>query len=78
MSATLARKTGFHCPDEHHFPRCLQLAIGSADLERHVASLHEGFALGFDRVYLHNFVRDRQERFIDLCAERLSPALTEA
>jgi coenzyme F420-dependent glucose-6-phosphate dehydrogenase len=45
----------------------------SADIERHVAWLHEDAALGYQRVYLHNVARQHQERFIDIWAERALP-----
>jgi coenzyme F420-dependent glucose-6-phosphate dehydrogenase len=43
----------------------------SCDFARHVAWVHEDLARGYDRLYLHNVVREEQERFIDLCGERL-------
>jgi coenzyme F420-dependent glucose-6-phosphate dehydrogenase len=46
----------------------------SADVERQLAWLQEDLALGFDRVYLHNLVRDH-DRFFEACAERILPAL---
>ena len=46
----------------------------SADVERHLAWLHEDAALGVDRIYLHNVARAHQEAFIDVCAERIIPS----
>jgi hypothetical protein len=47
----------------------------SSDIERHLAWLQEDLAMGFSRVYVHNVVREEQQRFLDACAERLLPAL---
>jgi coenzyme F420-dependent glucose-6-phosphate dehydrogenase len=46
----------------------------SADVERQLAWLQEDLALGFDRVYLHNLVRDH-DRFFEACGARILPAL---
>ena len=48
----------------------------SADVERHLALLHEDVEMGFERLYLHNVARDHQARFIDLCGSRIIPALS--
>jgi probable non-F420 flavinoid oxidoreductase len=47
----------------------------SADIERHIARLHELAALGFERLYLHNVARAHQDLFIDACGTTLLPAL---
>jgi hypothetical protein len=46
----------------------------SSDLKRHIDWLNADFALGFDAVYLHN-VGGEQERFIDVFAEHVLPAV---
>jgi probable non-F420 flavinoid oxidoreductase len=48
----------------------------SADISRHVEWLQQDLALGYDRVFLHNVVREEQERFIDACAEHLLPQVS--
>ena len=48
----------------------------SADPERHLEWLRSDFALGFERVYLHNVNRE-QERFLDAFGERVLPAFRE-
>ena len=50
----------------------------SADIERHVAWLHEDAELGFERIYLHNVAREHQEAFIDVCGTRIIPAVMSA
>jgi coenzyme F420-dependent glucose-6-phosphate dehydrogenase len=50
----------------------------SADIERHLSWLEEDRAIGVDRFYLHNLARDHQERFIEVVATRLAPALSLA
>jgi hypothetical protein len=44
----------------------------SADLQRHVAWLHEDLAMGFERLMLHN-VNLAQAPFIDAFGERVLP-----
>lgn len=46
----------------------------SADVQRHLAWLHEDFETGFDRLYLHN-VNTRQRAFIDAFGEHVLPGL---
>jgi len=48
----------------------------SADIGRHLEWLLEDVAMGFERIFLHNVVRDEQEHFINACAERLLPEIT--
>jgi G6PDH family F420-dependent oxidoreductase len=50
----------------------------SSNIERHLDWIHEDFALGFERVYLHNVAREQQERFIDACAEHIIPFVQPA
>ena len=52
----------------------LRIVRASADIEQHVAWLHEDAALGFERIYLHNVARDHERAFIDACGARLLPA----
>jgi probable non-F420 flavinoid oxidoreductase len=52
----------------------LQKVRASSDMGQQREWLHQDFEMGFDRVYLHNVVRDH-ERFFEACAERLLPAL---
>jgi coenzyme F420-dependent glucose-6-phosphate dehydrogenase len=47
----------------------------SADIQRQLAWIQEDLEMGFSRVYLHNVVKEEQERFIDACGERAIPAL---
>ena len=47
----------------------------SGDVNRHIEWLQGDFDLGFTTVYLH-YVGDAMERFIDLCAERILPAVS--
>ena len=49
----------------------------SSDIEHLIALMHEDAEMGFQRLYLHNVARDHQERFIDVCGERVLAALTE-
>lgn len=49
----------------------------SADVSRQIAWLREDLDLGFDRVYLHNVVRDHRW-FFDACEKRLLPELADA
>lgn len=53
----------------------LEKVRASADIEQHLAWLHEDASLGFDRIYLHNVARAHQELFIDACGTRLLPAM---
>ena len=46
----------------------------STDIDRHIEWILDDFALGFDRVYLHNVVRDHRW-FFDACETRLLPTL---
>jgi hypothetical protein len=46
----------------------------SADIERHLAWLHEDAAMGIERIFLHNIAREHQDRFIEACATRVLPA----
>jgi coenzyme F420-dependent glucose-6-phosphate dehydrogenase len=50
----------------------------SADIEQHLAWLHEDSALGFERIYLHNVAKEHQEHFIDLCGTRVLPEFHQA
>lgn len=47
----------------------------SSDVQRQLDWLHEDLAMGFERLYVHNVARDHLERFIDVWAERVLPAL---
>lgn len=47
----------------------------SSDVERQLDWLREDLAMGFNRVYVHNVARDHLERFIDVWAERVLPAV---
>jgi coenzyme F420-dependent glucose-6-phosphate dehydrogenase len=47
----------------------------SSDVERQLAWLHEDYAMGFERLYVHNVARDHVERFIDAWAERVLPSV---
>jgi probable non-F420 flavinoid oxidoreductase len=54
-------------------PRHVLVGVrASADVERHVAWLHEDAALGFTRIYLHDVNRDHEPFF-----ERLAPRLLD-
>jgi probable non-F420 flavinoid oxidoreductase len=46
----------------------------SSDIDRQIEWLHEDFRMGFDRVYLHNVVRDHA-RFFAACEARALPEL---
>lgn len=50
----------------------------SADIGRHIAWLQQDAELGFDRIYLHNVARGREESFIDACATRIIPSVTRS
>jgi coenzyme F420-dependent glucose-6-phosphate dehydrogenase len=50
----------------------------SSVIHRHLEWLHHDYNLGFDRICLHNVARDHQERFIEACAERVTPVFKEA
>jgi hypothetical protein len=50
----------------------------SSDIMRHLDWLYADRALGFERIYLHNLVRENQERFIDACGTHIIPAIAEA
>ena len=54
----------------------LERVRASADIQQHRAWIEEDLAMGFERVYVHNVVREEQERFIEACAAALLPALT--
>jgi alkanesulfonate monooxygenase SsuD/methylene tetrahydromethanopterin reductase-like flavin-dependent oxidoreductase (luciferase family) len=56
-------------------PSVLEKVRASADIARHLDWLQHDLELGYDRVFLHNVVREEQERFINICAERLLPEL---
>jgi coenzyme F420-dependent glucose-6-phosphate dehydrogenase len=47
----------------------------SSDIGRHIGWLEADLSLGFERIFLHNVARDHQERFIDVCATSIAPAL---
>jgi hypothetical protein len=47
----------------------------SSDVERHLDWLHEDFAMGFERLYVHNVARQHLDRFIDIWAQRVLPAV---
>lgn len=48
----------------------------TTDIQEHIDLLAEDFALGYERVYLHNVSRE-QERFIDDFGSRVLPAVKE-
>jgi probable non-F420 flavinoid oxidoreductase len=50
----------------------------SADLARHVTWLEDDFAMGFERVYLHNVNRSGQRAFIETFGREVLPALRES
>jgi probable non-F420 flavinoid oxidoreductase len=47
----------------------------SSDVERHVDWMRQDFAMGFERLYVHNVARQHLERFIDAWAERVLPVV---
>jgi probable non-F420 flavinoid oxidoreductase len=46
----------------------------SNDAGRHLAWLEEDAAMGFERIFLHNLVRERQREFLEMCGTHLLPA----
>ena len=50
----------------------------SPEIGRQLDWLYEDCALGFERIYLHNLVREHQERFIEACGTHLIPAIAKA
>jgi coenzyme F420-dependent glucose-6-phosphate dehydrogenase len=49
----------------------------SSDIQRHIEWLYEDCALGFERIYLHNVASQHQERFIEACAMRVIPSVSQ-